>query len=121
MKKILLVDDEPKIRSTYRRLLSDEGYTVLEAENGEAATLFLMTHRDIDVVLLDINMPVVDGPTLRDLWNLYNPGIPVIVTSVYAVENQKLLVPDAADYHDKSDGTVPLLRKVRRALKAPVS
>lgn len=121
MKKILLVDDEPKIRSTYRRLLTYEGYAVLEAENGEAATLLLMTHPDIDVVLLDINMPVVDGPTLRDLWNLHNPGIPIIITSVYAVENQKQLVPDAADYHDKSEGTAPLLKKIRRALRATVS
>lgn len=120
MKKILLVDDEPKIRSTYRRLLADEGYDIVEAENGEAATLLLMTHRDIDLVLLDINMPVVDGPTLRDLWNLYNPGIPVIIMSVYALENQRLLVADAADYHDKADGPTVLSKKIRRALHAPV-
>ena len=70
MKKILLVDDARTVRMVCRRLVSSFGLEVLEAENGEIALAMVRKHLDIDVVLLDWNMPVMDGLTflkaLRD-------------------------------------------------------
>lgn len=115
MKKILVVDDEPKIRRIYRKLLAKEGYEVIEAESGDIVDL-LLYERGIDLVLLDLNMPVVDGPTLYDLLKLYDPGLKVVVTSVYPVDDQKKMVLKANDYYDKSQSTSILLDRVQHLM-----
>jgi CheY-like chemotaxis protein len=56
----LVVDDDAGIRSLFRRALSDDGWTVDEAENG-AIALDLVNDRRPDLVLLDLMMPVMDG------------------------------------------------------------
>lgn len=61
MKKILLVDDSRAVRMFMRRVASSLGLTTLEAENGQQAMLIAQQHPDLDVVLLDWNMPVMDG------------------------------------------------------------
>lgn len=61
MKKILLVDDSRTVRSFMRRVADDLGLEAVEAENGEAALVAVRAHQDLDVVLLDWNMPVMDG------------------------------------------------------------
>ncbi len=61
MKKILLVDDSKAVRLVGRRISETIGLTVLEAEDGQAALEVVHQHPDVDVVLLDWNMPVMDG------------------------------------------------------------
>lgn len=61
MKKILLVDDSRTVRNFMRRVADDLGLEAVEAENGEAALVAVRAHQDLDVVLLDWNMPVMDG------------------------------------------------------------
>ena len=56
----MLVDDEPAIRQMLTRLLTGEGYNVLPATNGSEALEFA-NHADFDLVLLDLNMPGLDG------------------------------------------------------------
>jgi two-component system alkaline phosphatase synthesis response regulator PhoP len=58
--RVLIVDDDPLIRSLVRAVLEDESYDLSEAENGEAA-LDLARERNPDVVLLDVMMPGADG------------------------------------------------------------
>ena len=58
---VLVVDDEQDIRDALRLILEDEGYRVLEAENGVRALELLRTERRGMVVLLDYMMPVLDG------------------------------------------------------------
>jgi CheY-like chemotaxis protein len=61
MKHILIVDDEPALRSALAELLSAEAdYTIFEAEHGVAALQVLKEHQ-IDLMLLDVNMPFLDG------------------------------------------------------------
>ena len=117
MSSILVVDDEKKIRNIYRDLLTHEGYRVIEAEDGEAATMALLANPDIDLVLLDLCMPVVDGPAFYDVLRLFNPSIKVIVTSAYSLEDQKSLVREADEYYEKSQDTDSLLQKVRKVLR----
>jgi signal transduction histidine kinase/DNA-binding response OmpR family regulator len=77
---ILVVDDDPGVRQLLRRTLEAEGYTVAEAENGQAA-LALLESGLPGVILLDLMMPVLDGfgvvSALRDqeTWH----GIPVVI------------------------------------------
>lgn len=116
MSKALVVDDDKKIRSIFRRLLSDEGYEVLEAGNGGEAAVVLVEDRNIDVVLLDIDMPLIDGVVLFDLIKLYVPSAKIIVTSVYPLEDQKRMILKADEYFDKAEGTQALLLKIRAVL-----
>lgn len=59
--KILVVDDSPTIRNVIKSELINAGYEVIEAFDGADALRQIMTHRDIDLVTLDIQMPVMDG------------------------------------------------------------
>lgn len=63
MTTILYVEDNPDNRMLIRRVLQAEGYTVLEAENA-AQTLERVRQQPLDLILMDINLPEVDGYTL---------------------------------------------------------
>lgn len=76
--KILLVDDEPAIRQMLTRLLTEGGYNVLPAANGIEALDFA-THTDFDLVLLDLNMPGLDGWDTYEQLASRNPMLPVII------------------------------------------
>ncbi len=79
-KLILIVDDEPSIRTSLQGALSDEGYGTVSAANGQEA-LELARSRSPDVVLLDIWMPGTDGlATLQQLKGEF-PSLPVVMMS----------------------------------------
>ena len=59
--KILVVDDEERMRSLIRDFLVRERYTVLEASNGEEALEKFFDTKDISLILLDVMMPKLDG------------------------------------------------------------
>ncbi len=63
MTTILLVDDSRAVRLAAKRILTESGCELLEAEHGEAALDVLRQHPEIDAILLDWNMPVMDGIT----------------------------------------------------------
>ncbi|MBN1105811.1 MAG: response regulator [Deltaproteobacteria bacterium] len=76
--KILLVDDEKAFRDTSRRLLTGKGYDVVTAENGELAMEVLLKN-PVDVILLDLKMPVMGGEEFLNRIHPLYPEIPVIV------------------------------------------
>ena len=64
---IMVVDDEPNIREIINRMVTKEGHEVVEATNGSEA-LEKVGHESIDIMILDVSMPVMDGfETLRRL------------------------------------------------------
>jgi two-component system chemotaxis response regulator CheY len=63
MKKILVVDDSTAIRNIIKTALFGD-YEIIEAENGEVALEKAISDNDVDLFLLDVNMPVMDGITL---------------------------------------------------------
>lgn len=79
-KNILVVDDEVKNRKLLNAVLTRAGYKVLEAENGEIA-LGIIQSNPVDLVLLDIMMPVMDGYEVCDRikTNQYTKDIPIIM------------------------------------------
>jgi DNA-binding NtrC family response regulator len=119
MKKILVVDDEARMRRIYKALFSVEGYQVIEAP-GAAEANEALKKDEIDLVLLDLRMPDVNGNILFDVMKMFHKKVQVIVSSVYHVEKQKKIVRGASDYYDKSQGIDILLRKVRRLLAEPI-
>jgi CheY-like chemotaxis protein len=78
--QLLVVDDDDGVRALYSDLLSDLGYKVLEAEDGQQA-MKQLTADSIQLVVLDVNMPHMDGPqTLREI-RLLSPTLPVLIAS----------------------------------------
>lgn len=86
---ILCADDEKEIRDVFRLYLEQAGYNVLEAENGMQA-LDILRKSEVDLVLLDIMMPGIDGyRTLKNIRETNN--IPVIMVSAKTAESDKIL------------------------------
>ena len=81
-KKILLVDDEEGIQLLYREEFEDEGYLVTSAMNGEEA-LEKFTSESPDLVILDINMPGMNGIEVLRQMKEMNAELPVILSSAY--------------------------------------
>jgi CheY-like chemotaxis protein len=79
---ILVVDDEPRMRRLVRRMLSELGYQVLEAENATAASRILGQDVSIDMLFTDVVMPgEMDGRALGSWAQQYRPGLKVLLTS----------------------------------------
>jgi two-component system, cell cycle sensor histidine kinase and response regulator CckA len=83
---ILLVEDEDMVRAVAERALKRNGYTVVTATNGEEGLEILATRDDIDVLISDVVMPVMDGPTMVRQARADNPMLPVLFMSGYAEE-----------------------------------
>ncbi|MEO7170175.1 MAG: response regulator [Sphingomonas sp.] len=83
---ILLVEDEDMVRAVAERALARQGYTVLTAENGEVALDVLAKSARPDLLISDVVMPVMDGPTMvRQVRSRY-PELPILFMSGYAEE-----------------------------------
>jgi len=81
---ILLVEDEEGLRALNARGLASRGYTVLEAGNGVEAIEVLDREGRVDLVVSDVVMPEMDGPTLLRELRRRDPGVKVIFVSGYA-------------------------------------
>ena len=83
--RILFVEDEDVVRSVAARLLRARGYEVIEAGDGEEALLLAEEHAGkIDLLITDVIMPGLDGPTLLKRARQYLDGAPVMFISGYA-------------------------------------
>jgi two-component system cell cycle sensor histidine kinase/response regulator CckA len=83
---ILLVEDEAMVRAVAERALTRHGYTVLTAENGEAALELLNGGQEIDLMISDVVMPTMDGPTCVREARKMHPDLPILFISGYAEE-----------------------------------
>ncbi len=87
MAKILVVDDEIDlellVKQKFRRKIRENIYEFIFAHNGEEALEKVKEHADLDIILSDINMPVMDGLTLLSRLPEANPMIKAIVVSAY--------------------------------------
>ncbi|MFZ0735644.1 MAG: response regulator transcription factor [Candidatus Acidiferrales bacterium] len=114
---ILVVDDEAQIRRVMRATLTAQGYTILEAENGQVALATMRRERP-DLVILDMNMPGTDGlETCREIRS--SSSVPIIILTVRSAEKDKVRSLDAGadDYVTKPFGMEELLARIRAALR----
>ncbi|WP_332682893.1 cell cycle histidine kinase CckA [Bosea sp. (in: a-proteobacteria)] len=97
---ILLVEDEDAVRALNARMLISRGYTVHEAASGvEALDIFLRHEGKIDLVISDVVMPEMDGPTLLGELRQRNPETKVVFVSGYAEEAFRKNLPEGEEFH----------------------
>ena len=115
MYKILLVDDEQSIQLAYRQEFEDEGYEVHSALTGKDA-LRKLEIVSPDLVILDINMPGMNGiEVLRQIKEI-NPKMPVVLSTAYHEYKQELGAWASDDYIIKSSDLDDLKAAVRQLL-----
>lgn len=115
MKKILIADDDSYIRMGLNYILQKEGYQVYEAENGRVCMETLQAE-EIDLIILDIRMPVMDGPeTLQSIRQLdAYKTVPILVYSAFIdKENIAFLEEHANEILSKPINTDNLLSFIR--------
>ncbi|GAB4534687.1 MAG: hypothetical protein Fur0020_01560 [Thermodesulfovibrionia bacterium] len=117
MKKILVIDDEPIVRTSCQKILIPEGYDVVLAENGEDG-LKMMEGGDFKLVLLDLKMPGMDGVDVLKLIRSKWPDTKVIILTGYstietAVSTLRL---GAFNFIEKPFAPDTLLSSVREAI-----
>jgi len=114
--KVLVVDDEPPIRRFLRTSLTAQGYEIVEAENGKDALGQLVRNR-IDVIVLDLGLPDMDGLDILKHVRESGSDVPVIVLSSRTNEPEKVKALDlgADDYVTKPFGIDELLARLRAA------
>jgi len=120
MEKILLVDDEPTIRNLCQRILELGGYAVMAAGGGEEALrLAQKDPASIDLALLDVVMPVMNGRQLAERLRNLNPNINIVLMTGYTLNEIREIVGENNPYRIiwKPFKTESLLRMVENALR----
>jgi signal transduction histidine kinase/CheY-like chemotaxis protein len=105
--RVLVVDDDPRVRDAIGRLLTLAGIETVRAEDGAAALARLREGLDIDLVLADVAMPGLDGPALRERLRTELPSLPVLLMTGHESR--------PADDDPAADGRAPLRKPVEPA------
>jgi two-component system cell cycle sensor histidine kinase/response regulator CckA len=96
---VLLVEDEDAVRSFAARALGQRGYHVLEATTGaEALEMFMSHNGHVDLVVSDVVMPEMDGPTLMKHLRSERPDVKIIFISGYAEDAFRRNLSDKEDF-----------------------
>lgn len=114
-KRILIVDDEPAIQMLYNEEFTEAGYAVESAYNGETGLAAFLANPP-DLVILDINMPGLNGIEVLRRMKEARPGTPIILNSAYQQFKQDLGAWASDAYIVKSYDTDELKDTVRRML-----
>ena len=117
MKRLLVVDDEEKIRLVIRKYAEFEGYEIEEAENGMKA-IQMCRQKDFDLIILDIMMPELDGfSTCKEIRK--EKDIPVIMVTAKGAEYDKVMGLDAGadDYLVKPFSFQELEARIKALLR----
>jgi len=115
MKKILLVDDEEGIQLLYQEEFQDEGYEVVSAFTGEEA-LEKFKSESPDLVILDIQMPGMNGIEVLRQMKMIAPQLPVILSTAYHEYKQDLSAWASDEYIVKSPDLQKLKETIRKYL-----
>jgi CheY-like chemotaxis protein len=84
MAHILLADDEPATRETVKRALASDGHIIVVTEDGQEALDQIAAGARFDLVISDVQMPVLDGFSLAEKVFALRPGLPVVLMSAHA-------------------------------------
>jgi two-component system, OmpR family, KDP operon response regulator KdpE len=120
MHQVLVIEDEPAIRTVLKVLFEAEHYRVIEADTALRAEIEARSHKP-DLLLIDLGLPDGDGLTVIRRVRAWSP-VPIVVLSARAMEEQKIAALDAGadDYVTKPFSAPELLARVRAALRRNV-
>lgn len=115
MNRLLIIDDEEKLRSLLSRLLEDEGFDVIQASDGKSG-LKKLSSAEVDVVICDMKLPGENGLEILDKIRKENPAIEVILLTAFGNihDGVKAIQHGAYDYlvkGDDNDKIIPLVYK----------
>jgi PAS domain S-box-containing protein len=116
---LLLVEDEAAVRTSTRRLLERQGYTVVEARHGaDALRIFEEGGRPIDLVLTDLVMPEMGGRELVERLRARHPGVKVLYMSGYSERAVAVdgVMPPRTGFVEKPFTVEQLIRRTREIL-----
>ena len=118
MFQILVVDDDRNMRMLLKAVLQAENYTVFTAENGEDA-LDVMDKEHIDLVVLDIMMPKMDGYAFTRLLRESNNNLPILMVSAKQLpaDKQKGFLVGTEDYLTKPIDEMEMLVRIKALLR----
>ena len=116
---VLLVEDEPMVRSVAERALTRHGYQVITADNGEDALEVLERGEQIDLLISDVVMPGMDGPTMVREARKSRPELKILFISGYAEEQlRKSIDIENVNFLPKPFSVTELAEAARRAAGA---
>ena len=114
---VLLVEDEPMVRGVAERALTRHGYTVITADNGEDALEVLARNEPIDLLISDVVMPGMDGPTMVREARRSRPDLKILFISGYAEEQlRKSIDIENVNFLPKPFSVTDLAEAARRAV-----
>ncbi|MGH2594970.1 MAG: response regulator transcription factor [Actinomycetota bacterium] len=119
MTSILIVEDHPTMRDAMRLVLEEDGYEVEEVTDGEAG-IAAVRERPPDIVLLDLNIPVVSGAVVLETLKAdpMTAGVLVVIVTATGEEGRQRALAQGADgYITKPFSPLALLRTVERVLR----
>ena len=118
MFRVLVVDDDKNTRKLLRVVLESENYTVFTAENGEEA-LSLMDREHIDLAIVDIMMPKMDGYEFTKLLRETDDNLPILMISAKQLptDRRKGFLVGIDDYMTKPIDEVEMLLRIRALLR----
>ena len=117
-KVILIVDDDAGVRESLNKVLSKEGYQILEAEDGEKA-LNICRQQLVHVIITDLRMPGMDGVELLKAVKLLLPDVAVIMMTAYgSVEKAvEALKQGASDFILKPFKRIEIEKAIKKAIE----
>jgi two-component system, cell cycle sensor histidine kinase and response regulator CckA len=114
---VLLVEDEPMVRGVAERALTRHGYTVITADNGEDALEILNRGQEIDLLISDVVMPGMDGPTMVREARKSRPDLKILFMSGYAEEQlRKSIDIENVNFLPKPFSVTELAEAARRTV-----
>lgn len=115
---VLLVDDDPKVRSSIRRLLEKLEYRVIEAEDADSALALIASAKTpTDLVLTDIVLQGMSGRELAVRLSIEHPGVRLLLMSGYSADTMQLKEGEVARFLHKPISLDALAARVTDALR----
>jgi len=115
--KILIVEDEQKLRKIMREQLAEGDFEIIEAEDADEAIKIIQEQsKQIDLIILDLLLKEISGAYIFDYLKKNHPTIKVIISSIFDKSEQQFFVDRADDYYCKMDDFAELKYKVKSLL-----
>ena len=120
---ILIAEDDDDVRDSTQQILQKLGYKVFTARNGAEAVEVFRQVKNVDLVLLDMIMPILNGPEAAALISTIKPDIPFVFATGYATEShiQEIKSLEKASILQKPFDTAQLAQKLRQAMDRKAS